>query len=88
MKYFLEELVNNFNASLKKVLLIPPDFTRYHSKSGEITQILFDLVKKDCSLKILPALGTHSPLTDEETSTMFGKIPEKNFLVHDWRNKV
>ncbi len=33
-------------------------------------------------------MGTHSPLTDEEISLMFGKIPKKHFIVHDWRNEV
>lgn len=80
--------MNDFADSLKKVLLIPPDFTRYHSDCGDITQILFDLIKNNCQTKILPALGTHSPLTDEEISLMFGKIPKKHFIVHDWRNEV
>ncbi|MFX0122203.1 MAG: lactate racemase domain-containing protein [Candidatus Hodarchaeota archaeon] len=88
MRKFLEELVCDFNDSLKKVLLISPDYTRYHSNGGEITQILFDLIKNDGKTKILPALGTHSPLTDEEISIMFGKIPKRHFIVHDWRNEV
>lgn len=33
-------------------------------------------------------MGTHSPLSDEEISVMFGKIPKKHFIVHDWRNEV
>ncbi|MFX1283359.1 MAG: lactate racemase domain-containing protein [Promethearchaeota archaeon] len=85
---FLEEIVNEFDDSLKKVLFIPPDFTRFHSNGGEITQILFELINEDCQKKILPALGTHSPLSDEEISVMFGKIPKKHFIVHDWRNEV
>lgn len=39
-------------------------------------------------MKILPALGTHSPMTNEEISIMFGKIPKKHFIIHDWCNEV
>lgn len=88
MKSFLEELLGEIDYSLKKVLLIPPDFTRYHSKGGQITQILYEQLKKDCKVKIIPALGTHSPLTDTETSYMFGCIPKKSFIVHNWRKDV
>jgi nickel-dependent lactate racemase len=87
-KNFLEELLSNFDKRLKRVLLIPPDFTRYHSNAGEITQILYNLLEKTCTTTILPALGTHSPLTKNEIALMFGDIPKKNFTVHDWRRDV
>lgn len=87
-KKLLEELINEFDGSLKKILLIPPDFTRYHSKGGQITQVLYHLLKKNCQVKVLPALGTHSPLTDNEISVMFEGIPKERFMVHDWRNDV
>jgi nickel-dependent lactate racemase len=69
------------------VAIIPPDFTRLHSKAGEITQIIFDHYRSDIS-DIMPALGTHAPMTDEEIATMFGNIPRELFRVHDWRNDV
>jgi nickel-dependent lactate racemase len=37
---------------------------------------------------ILPALGTHTPLTNREIETMFGTIPKDRFITHDWRNDV
>jgi nickel-dependent lactate racemase len=37
---------------------------------------------------ILPALGTHSPMTESQISHMFGKTPAKLFREHDWRNDV
>jgi len=37
---------------------------------------------------VLPALGTHSPMTDEQISHMFGKTPRHLFRVHDWRHDV
>lgn len=70
-----------------KVAIIPPDFTRLHSKAGEITQVIFDHYRSDVS-DIMPALGTHAPMTDEEIATMFGSIPRELFRVHDWRNDV
>ena len=37
---------------------------------------------------IMPALGTHMPMTGEEISRMFPKTPADKFRVHDWRNDV
>jgi len=71
----------------KKVLVIPPDFTRFHSRAGEITTLLYRYYKE--SLKdILPALGTHTPMKDQDLEEMFKEVPLKLFRVHDWRNDV
>lgn len=71
----------------KKVLVIPPDFTRFHSRAGEITTLLYKYYKE--SLKdILPALGTHTPMKDQDIEEMFKEVPLKLFRVHDWRNDV
>ncbi len=74
--------------SLKKVLILPPDFTRFHSGAGEITQILYELLSPQAKIDILPALGTHDPMTDAEITKMFGDIPKSCFLVHDWREGI
>jgi len=71
----------------KRVLAIPPDFTRHHSLAGELTQGLWDYYG-DRLVKILPALGTHQPMRDSEIDTMFGDIPRRLFEVHDWRQGV
>jgi nickel-dependent lactate racemase len=34
---------------------------------------------------VLPAIGTHYPMTDEEIRTMFGNTPRDLFRIHDWR---
>jgi len=74
--------------SLKKVLLIPPDFTRMNSGAGWITSIYYELLA-DVQVDILPALGTHAPMTREQQVAFFGEgIPEERFLVHDWRGNV
>ena len=49
----------------KKVLAIPPDFTRFHSHSGILTEILWNYYKNALT-DILPALGTHSAMTADE----------------------
>jgi nickel-dependent lactate racemase len=71
----------------KKVLLLPPDFTRFHSRSGEITTLLYKYYKENIS-DILPALGTHAPMSAGEIGEMFRDIPGDLFRVHDWRKDV
>jgi len=74
--------------NLRKVLLIPPDFTRMNSGAGIITAMYYELLE-GAQVDILPALGTHAPMTREQQVAFFGAdIPEERFLVHDWRNNV
>lgn len=75
--------------SLKKVLLLPPDFTRFHSNAGLLTNLYYHaLTERGVEVDILPALGTHVPVTEEEMDAMFGDIPHDKFLVHNWRTDV
>jgi nickel-dependent lactate racemase len=71
----------------KKVLAIPPDFTRFHSHAGILTRLTWEYYKEKLT-DILPALGTHKAMTDQEISTMFGNTPRSLFRVHDWRKDV
>lgn len=73
--------------SKKKVLAIPPDQSRIHSKAGDITSLLYRYYGKNLS-DILPALGTHVPMERQQTEEMFRDIPLSLFRVHDWRNDV
>jgi len=71
----------------KNILIVPPDFTRAHSMSGKVTKALYDhygTAVKD----ILPALGSHVPVTISEKDEMFKGIPHDLFRVHDWRTDV
>lgn len=79
---------DNLRINLKKVLLLPPDFTRSHSGAGMITQIIYRMLSPTCRVDIMPALGTHFPMSEEERTKMFGGIPAERFYVHDWRNDV
>ncbi len=70
-----------------KVLAIPPDYTRLPSRSGELTEFCWEYCG-DALTDVLPALGTHTPMTDEQISHMFGQTPRALFRDHDWRNDV
>jgi len=75
--------------ALKHVLIIPPDFTRFHSNAGFITNVYYHaLVDMGCEVDIIPALGTHVPVTEEEAAIMFGDIPFDRFIAHNWRTDV
>jgi len=71
----------------EKVLAIPPDFTRFHSRAGELTQYVYEYYG-DCLTDILPALGTHFPMTEAEIKKMFPGVPLSLFRVHNWREDV
>mmetsp|Transcript_8082 Transcript_8082/g.16752 ORF Transcript_8082/g.16752 Transcript_8082/m.16752 type:complete len:503 (+) Transcript_8082:201-1709(+) len=123
-----ETLRNALNSFLDRlgaredVFLLPPDYTRFHSKAGKITRMIAEYYKRipgDCGdkdaaaaatspfpppseFKIMPALGTHAPMTGEQIEKMYGnelgKLNNNNnngdggddnpFMVHDWRNDV
>ncbi|MBQ7739812.1 MAG: DUF2088 domain-containing protein [Eubacterium sp.] len=75
--------------TLKKVLILPPDFTRFHSGAGYITNVYYHtLSEKGVQVDILPALGTHVAVTKEQWTAMFGDIPYDKMLVHNWRTDV
>ena len=71
----------------KRVLAIPPDFTRFNSYAGPITEMVYDYYG-DALTDVMPALGTHSPMTPAQIQTMFGHLPADKVRVHDWRNDV
>ncbi|KAL7688255.1 putative larA-like protein [Plasmopara halstedii] len=83
----LQKLETQRGDEFKKVAIVPPDFTRFHSKSGVLSQYAYEYLKGRVT-DVLPALGTHDAMTDEEISKMFGDIPKDLFRVHDWRNDV
>ena len=85
----LDQSLQEQRASLRKVLLIPPDLTRAHSGAGDITRMYYQLLKDVCKVDIMPALGTHMPMTHDEIDLFFGEeIPKESFIVHNWRTDV
>lgn len=73
---------------LRRVLLVPPDITRYHSWAGFLTGRLFDRLQRYAEVAVLPAVGTHEPMSDAEIARMFPDVPRDRFHPHDWRNGV
>ncbi len=72
----------------RRVLLVPPDHTRLHSRAGEITATLYEtLVAGGCVVAVLPALGTHSEMSPEDSLMLFGdRIPYSAIRHHRWRD--
>jgi nickel-dependent lactate racemase len=71
----------------KKVLAIPPDISRYHSRAGEITGLVYNYYQQKLT-DILPSIGTHNPMTQEEIDKMFPGIPKLLFRIHRWRDDL
>ncbi|MBK9990843.1 MAG: DUF2088 domain-containing protein [Verrucomicrobia bacterium] len=89
----IDDMRAGLNAALakigvrKRVLVIPPDFTRFHSQAGMLTRLAYDALGANLT-DILPALGTHSPMTSEQIHEMFPGVPESLFRVHNWRTGI
>lgn len=89
-----EELIEAIRDSLKeeigsgkKILLLVPDYTRYHSNAGLIANTICHTLE-GCEVDVLEALGTHVPMTEREIEDMYGDIPIERFIEHDWRNDI
>jgi nickel-dependent lactate racemase len=71
----------------KRVLAVPPDFTRFHSQAGVLTEMAWEFYG-DRLVDVLPALGTHTAMSEYQRVTMFGSTPREIFRVHHWRTDV
>jgi len=70
-----------------KVLVVPPDQTREHSRAGDLTNYAWQYYG-DRLKAILPALGTHTAMRPDQIARMFGDVPQSLFHVHNWRTDV
>jgi nickel-dependent lactate racemase len=76
-------------ADAKKILILPPDITRFYSRAGQICEYLYRQLSDTVEIYFLPALGTHDPMSASEIKHMFGDdIPLEKFLPHFWRTDV
>jgi nickel-dependent lactate racemase len=71
----------------QRVLVVPPDFTRFHSQAGPLTKLIYDYYDERLT-DVLPALGTHTPMTPEQIAEMYAGVPPELFRVHNWRTGV
>ncbi len=83
----LQEALLKLGGIPKKILVIPPDITRLHSNAGELTRILYELwdAANGTTFDILPAIGTHAPMTEPQIAEMYGDLPKVTYHVHHWR---
>lgn len=83
----LEKIDSTYTSKPEKVCLIPPDFTRFHSKAGVLANRAYHYYQSAVK-DVMPALGTHAPMSAKQKQVMFPDIPDSLFRVHDWRNDV
>jgi nickel-dependent lactate racemase len=88
---FVRDLAGKvFVTGARRVLLVPPDQTRLHSRAGEIVAQLAGLLEREVErVEVMPALGTHRPLGPAESRLMFADaIDPGRLLHHRWRDDV
>jgi nickel-dependent lactate racemase len=86
----LQELLTGSLAKLgkrKRVLVVPPDQSRLHSRAGDLTRYAWEYYG-DRLQAVLPALGTHAAMQPEQIARMFGAMPKELFHIHNWRTDV
>lgn len=71
----------------KRALAVPPDITRVHSQAGLVTDCVYARLGPRLA-GVLPAIGTHVPMTDREIATMYPGTPASLFLAHEWRKDL
>ncbi len=71
----------------RRVIALPPDFTRYNSRGGLLTCMTYDHFG-DRLTDVMPALGTHVPMPDWQLEKMFPGLPKSLIREHRWRDDV
>ncbi|WP_428303732.1 D-mannonate epimerase [Lacipirellula sp.] len=71
----------------QRVLLVPPDYSRFASRAGELSCIAHDYYGERL-VDVLPALGTHEEMSEKHRTKMFPTIPAELFRYHNWRTDV
>jgi nickel-dependent lactate racemase len=71
----------------ERVLALPPDFTRFNSRSGPLTCATYDYYGARL-VDVMPALGTHFPMPDWQLEKMFPGLPKSLIREHRWRDDV
>src|SRR5579872_4455756 len=71
----------------QRVLIVPPDITRFHSHAGTLTRFAWEYYGERLQ-SVLPAIGTHVPMDPGQIERMFGAMPQSLFKVHNWRTDI
>lgn len=70
-----------------KVLVLPPDITRLNSYAGPIVAMIRRLFPQTV-IDLMPALGTHVPMTTAELERMYPGFPQDRVFPHRWRDDI
>src|SRR5262245_18574574 len=70
-----------------RVIAVPPDFTRYASRAGDLTCMAHAYFGQRLT-DVLPALGTHDKMPDKHLDKMFPTVPRDRFRTHNWRTDI
>ncbi|MHB8955609.1 MAG: nickel-dependent putative hexonate epimerase [Pirellulaceae bacterium] len=71
----------------KRVLALPPDFTRVHSRAGSLTCMAYEYFGERLT-DVMPALGTHVPMSATQLNKMYPGLPHSLVRPHQWRDDV
>jgi nickel-dependent lactate racemase len=71
----------------ERVIALPPDFTRYNSRAGQLTCMIDEFYGENL-VDIMPALGTHFPMPQWQLDRMFPNVSKDKFREHKWRSDV
>lgn len=71
----------------RRVIALPPDFTRAHSCAGPLTCMTHEYYG-EALVDVMPALGTHERMSDQQLNVMFPTLPATLIREHKWREDV
>ena len=81
--------VIEFVGDTGSTLVLPPDGSRPHAGAGRLTRMLWEETRGGARFDVMPALGTHVPMTHEDIQRNFGTdLPLSAFLEHRWRDDL
>jgi nickel-dependent lactate racemase len=86
MKQHLSEALAKLGPR-NKVLAVPPDQSREHSRAGLLTRFAWEYYG-DRMKAVLPAIGTHTPMHPGQIAHMFAGVPQELFHAHNWRTDI
>ena len=88
IKSAVQDFIKN-NEIPEIVYIAGPDITRHHSHAGEIVCEMYKELKNlGKTVKLIIALGTHAPMTEEEVEFMYPDVPYSDVINHNFRKDV